>query len=477
MQATPAAAAKARGSGPVGFDACPLLALFPDVFASDSLGLHNVRLRIFTPLITVILAVCQQLHHLACRDMVLRLTGLRAAQGLQPPSASTAAFCKAKMRLPLGLIEDLISAIAAAAVKGVPRHEFWMGHRVKLLDGTSVSLPDTAANRGRWPQPTTQKPGEGFPQMRVVAVFSLATGAILAWVTGAYLQGEATLARELLPALQAGDILVRDRAFAGYALIHELLGRGVHTVTRLAARTKRFQTVGKLGPDDRLVQLARPTVPSAGYNRQQWRQLSEAMVLRFVEVRVSAPGFRTRSYTLVTTLLDHRKYTREALADLYRARWEVEVDFLHIKTTMRAQMLRARCPASAERELRFVLLAYNVVRAVMARAAATKSGDPRRLSFAGARGAVSQLENALGGSTRRRRLAAIHAVLLALASQPVPLRPDRSEPRAIKRRRKAYPRLRCARADWKEMPHSSQVYAKAKKERLKAGKAGTMHLS
>lgn len=289
------ALARAKPRPSAELEACPLLALFPDLFACPSLGLENVRLRIFTPLVTVVLAVCQQLHHLACRDLVLRLTVVRAAMGLAPPSACTAAFCRAKMRLPLGLIDGLVGAIAAAAVKGLGPGERWLGHRVKLLDGTTFSLPDTAANRARWPQPPTQKAGVGFPQLRVVAIFSLATGALLAWVQGRYRDGEATLARGLVGALEAGDILVRDRAFAGYAFIHTLLGRGVHTVTRLMTQVKKFKAVKRLGRGDRLVRLERPRVRSKGYTPQQWLELPEALVLRFVEVQVEAPGFRTQS--------------------------------------------------------------------------------------------------------------------------------------------------------------------------------------
>lgn len=173
----------------------------------------------------------------------------------------------------------------------------------------------------------------------------------------------------------------------------------------------------------------------------------------------------------MTTLVDQRKYPRQALAALYKARWDVEVDFLRIKTIMGAEMLRARSPEAAERELRFVFLAYNVVRAVMVRAArGVKEGDPRRISFAGARGAIVQLESAACGCTRKQRWAAIRAVLAALASQPVPLRPNRTEPRAIKRRKRDYPRLRCERRNFKDQPHSSYRYAQAKKKRQKAQK-------
>lgn len=455
------------------------MALFPEVFSSQSMGLPRIRLRIYTPLVTLMLAVCQQLARVSCRETVYTLTGLRAAQGLRPPSASTAAFCKAKAGLPLELIEGLIARIAAAAVKGVGRRERWLGHRVKLLDGTTFSMPDQPPNAQEWPQPPTQKPGQGFPQARVVALFCLATGAMLGWVTGRYRDGEATMARQLLSALQPGDVLVRDRGFAGYAFMHELLERRVHTVTRLLTQVKRLRTIGRLGPHDRLVELERPRGIPPTYSKEQWLQLPARMSLRLVEVRIATPGLRTQSYTLVTTLLDPGKYTSAALASLYRDRWEVELDFRHIKTTMGAEMLRARSPEMIKRELRFIFLAYNLVRAAMVRASQkaraaddqAPAADPRRISFAGARSLLRQLNAALGGLSEKRRWEVLEAMLFALASQPVILRPGRTEPRAIKRRRSHFPRLYGKRHQHRQQSPPNNYGARGKKNRLNQTKA------
>lgn len=454
-------------------EASALLNLFPEVFRSESLGLDSVRLRIYTPLVTLALAVWQQLWRAAaCREAVLYLTALRAAQGLAPPSACTAGFCRAKKRLPLQLLESSIRSTAAAAVKGVPEYEYWLGHRVNLLDGTTFSMPDTDENQERWPQPPTQDPAQGFPQMRLVGLFSLCTGAVLDWAEGRYLDGEATLARQLFAKLEANDIIVRDRGFAGYAFMAELYMRQVHTITRLPAKVTKYTEVHRLGDGDVLVRLFRSRQPSKGYTPEQWQQLPKSMVLRFIKVQVDTPGFRTRSYTLVTTLLDDKKYPSQALAALYRARWEVEVDFLRIKEVMGAEVLRSRRPEMIRREILYMLLAYNIVRATMAQVACLGKLDPRRISFAGALAALRQINATLGGLTQRARKIVMRAVLGALASQPVAHRPNRAEPRAIKRRYKDYPRLRGSGRQVRCQSRRNHAYAKAKKERGKAAKAG-----
>ncbi len=453
-------------------EASALLNLLPEVFHSESLGLDSVRLRVYTPLVTLALAVWQHLWRAAaCREAVLYLTALRAAQGLAPPSASTAGFCKAKKRLPLKLLESSIRSAAAAAVKGVLGYEYWLGHRVKLLDGTTFSMPDTDENQKHWPQPPTQDPAQGFPQMRLVGLFSLCTGAVVDWAEGKYRDGEATLARRLFAKLEPNDIIVRDRGFAGYAFMAELYMRHVHTITRLPARVTKYTEVHRFGEGDVVVRLFRSKQPSRGYTAEQWQELPKSMVLRFIKVRIDTPGFRTRSYTLVTTLLDAKKYSREALGALYRARWEVEVDFLRIKEIMGAEVLRSRGPEMVRREILFVLLAYNIVRATMTQVARLGKLDPRRISFAGAMAALRQLNAMLGGLTERVRQKVLRAVLGAVARKPVPERPGRAEPRAVKRRFKNYPRLRGSGRQVTSQSRRNHAYAKAKKERIKAAKA------
>lgn len=445
-----------------------LLHLFPDVFSSHDLGLINIRLRIYTPLVTVALAVWQHLWGAsACSEAVLHLIAMRASQGLSAISASTGAFCRAKKRLPPAMIDSLADGLAAATVKGVTQGMLWFGHRVKLLDGTTFSLPDTEANQAVWPQPPTQKPTQGFPQLRLVALFCLATGVILERVVGTYRQGEPTLFRKLLDALKPGDIVVRDRAFAGYPLIAQLYERNVHTVTRLLTQVTNFSRIRRLGPGDTLVRLGRSQRCPGSLTPEEYRNLPQSLIVRIVDVRIDIPGFRTQSYRLLTTLIDPKRYPADALAELYRNRWEVEVDIRHIKITMGAEMLRSHTPEMARREMAFMALAYNIIRATMVLAGKKAAIDPRRLSFSMAMAAIRQLNAVLCGVGRISARKIIATILQALGKSPVPNRPGRSEPRAVKRRYRDYPRLRGARRQIKDRPHLSRQYARAKRAREK----------
>jgi hypothetical protein len=315
----------------------------------------------------------------------------------------------------------------------------WRGRRVKVADGTTVSMPDTAANQKAYPQSDAQKPGLGFPLARAVVVFCLATGAALDAALGGYRgkrTGEAALLRQLADAFEPGDMVLGDRSFGSFYELALWQARGVDAVVRLhQARRADFRTGRRLGPKDHVVVWDRPDRPE-WLDDETYASLPRTLAIREVAVRVAQPGFRTRRLVVVTTLLDADAYPAAALAALYRARWPAELDLRSLKSTLGMDVLRCQSPAMVRKEFWMHLLAYNLIRAVMARAAQDLGCAPRELSFAGALQAVRAFGERLVEADAARAAELHEWLLLVVSCHQVGDRPDRVEPRARKRRPK-----------------------------------------
>lgn len=389
------------------------------------------RQRIYDPLQTLMLFIEQVLSadH-SCQDAVARGVSGRVAQGQAPSSLNTAAYSKARSRLAVGLIERLGRETGERLCTQQPRVWRWRGREVKLVDGTTVSMPDTAANQARFPQSRTQKPGLGFPLARLVAIVSLSCGAVLDWAVApceGKQTGETALLWRLAQRLRHGDVVIADRYYAGYFLIALLVQLGVDVVIRQhQCRHTDFRRGQRLGARDHVVIWPRLQRPG-WMDKAIYDALPETLRMR--EVRVGG-------WTLVTTLTDVQAVSKQALFDLYRARWQVELDLRSIKAVMQMGVLRCKSPQMVEKEMAVHVLAYNLVRAAMAQAACLGRVLPRQLSFKGA----LQLLNAFEENLRhcpRERLALRHTYLLAgMAQLKLPQRPGRVEPRAVKRRPK-----------------------------------------
>jgi hypothetical protein len=370
----------------------------------------------------------------------------------------------ARARLPLAVLEKLFATLAATLERRILDGERWLGERrVKILDGTGLSMPDTPANQKRWPQPGGQKPGCGFPLLRMAALFCMGSGALLRYATGSKHEQENHLARELLGGLDQGDVLLADRGFCSYGLIGVLLARGVDSVMRLHHRRPHSMRQGRrLGHGDRLVRWTRPPAPR---RNDPWAAehaaLPDTLAVRLVRFRVGVPGFRTEAITLATTLLDAREYPAEVLAELYRARWGIELRYREIKTTMGAEVLRCQSPAMIQKELCLHAIAYNLLRCVMQQAAQAHGVDLSLISFKGTLDAVRHFADALhaarGRPRRQRQL--YEQLLCILASDALPWRPDRHEPRARKRRPKQYQLLNQPRRLMRVIPHRNNYRA------------------
>jgi Transposase DDE domain len=320
----------------------------------------------------------------------------------------------------------------------------WCGRRVKVVDGTTVSMPDTAANQDAYPQSSTQKPGLGFPIARLVVVFCLATGVVLEAALGRYQgkrTGENALFRSLWDELESGDVILGDRYYGSYFDIAMLKQRGIDSVFRLHQRRRSdFRRGRRLGREDHLVTWRRPARPE-WMDEATYEQIPETMEVRELRVRVARKGFRTRILVLVTTLLDAKMYTKKDLASLYRLRWHAELDLRAIKVVLGMDVLRCKTPAMVRKEIWMTLVGYNALRALMVKAAETYGRDPRRLSDKGALQSLLAFADGLRQSTGPQRQWLWGVMLMGIANDAVGDRPDRVEPRARKRRPKPYPLL------------------------------------
>ena len=395
--------------------------------------------RIYSPLVVLGVFLSQVLSaDQSCRAAVARLNADRVAQELPPCSPETGAYCVARARLPEELFSKLVRTTGEQLQAAAPAAWLVQGRPVKLVDGVTVTMPDTAENQAEYPQPSSQEPGLGFPIARMVVIFSLAVGAVLDYAVGPYAgkkTGENQLFRGWMDGLSKDDVVVADRYYASYWDFALLEQRGVDLVTRLhQMRRADFRRGTRLGTDDHLVAYEKPQRPY-WMDQATYDSLPNEIVLREVKVRVRIPGCRVRDYVLVTSLFDPEKFSAAELAALYRERWQVELDLRSLKSTMHMDHLRCLTPALVRKEIAMHLTAYNLVRHLMAEAAALTDQAPRQLSFQGALQTLTAHRDRglLDGGYHLET----HAALLAsVATHTVGHRPHRVEPRAVKRRRK-----------------------------------------
>jgi hypothetical protein len=452
-----------------------LAALFQDrigpaLLAKASRG-PNSRQRIFSAEVTFWAFLSQILSpNSSCREAVRRVAALWQSKQPRPMDPDTGAYCQARRRLPLELLHKIGLRVATALENMTPSSNLWQQRVVKIVDGTTLSMPDTPANQQRWPQSNSQKEGCGFPLIRLVGLFSLASGALLQTLTDTFFSNENNLFEGLFECLEAGDVLLADRNFCSYGNLSLLLRKKLDAVMRMhQSRPADFRKGQALGKNHRLIRWQKPTKKPRAMSQEQFEQLPPHLTLRMLRLYISAPGFRTRKILLVTTLLDTNLYPPEALAELYRRRWGVELFFRHIKTTMKMEVLRCKSPAMVQRELAMHWIAYNLVRTLMLEASICYHVTLDRISFKGTVDTLRQWAPIIARTQDKpkRRSTLINALLWVIATDQVPLRPNRREPRAVKRRPKAFPLLNQPRHRMKDIPHRDKFYSRrAKKARL-----------
>ena len=359
--------------------------------------------RLYTPLVTTCLFLSQVLDpdH-SCRATVARLIVWLAINGRKPCSPETGSYCDARQRLPLGVVARLVHQTAREVEGSAAEAWLWKGRRVTLVDGTTATMPDTAENQEAFPQMKAQEPGLGFPIVRMVAIIALATGVVRDLAMGPYEgkeTGETALFRALWDSLDAGEVVLGDRYFASFFGIAGLSRRGVDSLFRMHQRRKYdFRRGRQLGVEDPVVTWTKPARPE-WMDEATYAQMPATLEVRALRVTVDQPGFRVNELVLVTTLLDAEGYAKEAIASLFIERWNIELDFRSIKCVLQMDVLRCKTPEMVRKEIWMHLLAYNLIRGLMAKAAAGHGKQPRQLSFKGALQTMTAFQDALRGAT------------------------------------------------------------------------------
>jgi hypothetical protein len=382
----------------------------------------------------------------ACRQVSARVAAYLVSEGKSACSDDPSAYCQARKRLAPDVIPELMRLVARRLERDAPESQRWLGRRVHIVDGSSVSMPDTPANQRAFPQPPQQSPGCGFPVARLTAIFSWSTAAVVDASMDSLNTHERTLFHRIWNVLDVGDVLLSDRGFCSYADIACLKKRGVDVVMRVhASKSIDFRRGKRLGDHDHLVTWRKVPVRPSWMSPEEFAALPEEMTLREVQIGITIPGFRTRRITIVTPLLDSAAYPKEALTDLYRQRWRCEIDLRHLKTSMRMDILRGLSPDVVRKEVWTHLLAYNLIRGVMAAAAISEKVSPHRLSVMGTLQRLAVTTPLLNAASSLRQGKILAHLFQSVAKDIVPDRPDRLEPRVRKRRPKVYPLLTCSR--------------------------------
>ena len=403
------------------------------------------RDRLYPPAVTLWVFLSRVLDATHCRrQAVARFLAWRVGQGLAPCAADAGAYCKARVRLPEGVLARLARDAGRRPRDRTPDGWRWRGRTVKVVDGTTVALADTPANQRDYPQPRSRKPGVGFPLVRLVAPFAPATGTALDAALGPYRgkqTGESALFRGPHDRLEAGDVLLADRHYCSYFELALVGERSCDAVFRMHQRRRvDFRRGRRLGPSDHVVTWAKPARPE-WLAPEEYARLPAELTIREVRVWVNRPGYRTRVLVVATTLLDAGTFPWREAAASYGARRYAELDPRAIKDTLQMGAPRGKTPAMARKEVWAHLPAYNPIRGVMARAACEAGLLPWEVSFAGAVRTVVAFAPLAWATDEGEWEEIARRLLAALAEHRVNDRPGRCEPRAQKRRPQTYPLL------------------------------------
>jgi hypothetical protein len=427
----------------------------------------NTRDRVYTQARTFWCFLGQCLNPgTACREVVRQVQAVLTLGGGPKISQGDSAYCLARQRLPASVLARALASTAQAAQRAAPplAQGFLQGRCLKVVDATTVAMPDTKKNGQAYPKSHSSHDGIGFPLMRVLVFFCLASGAIVNLLAGNYHQAELRLFHQMLAQLVRNDILIGDRAFGYFVVLHLLRGVGVDFIGRTTRKIDGRRRRRRLGPQDWEIRWGRPRRASAFLSAAQWSQVPATLTLRVVRGSLWRPGFRVRQVTLVTTLLDARLYPAEQILAAYARRWRLELCFDDLKTTLQMEMLSCQSPAMIQKELTLHLIAYNLIRFVMAQAALTHGVAVERISFKGTLDGLRQFSLAMSQArTKRRRQQLGDELLRVLAADAVPERPNRREPRAVKRQKNKYPRLDCPRHKFRDRLKSNVRLSRARR--------------
>jgi len=416
----------------------PFADILTEASIQDVLNQHGVQFRdrVFSPVRTIwgfLSQVLSEDH--SCRDAVSRVIAHRAANGHPACSPNTASYCNARSRIPTSVLRALATQTAKELQTSVSDEWKWNGRSVFIVDGSHVSMPDTPENQAAYPQPPTQKPGLGFPLARITVLLSLATGTCHDLAIAAYQgkgTGETNLFRRMYDTLQPGDVALGDALFDDYFIACELVQRGIDLVARAQYQRKGSWTAASRPNGDDILVWHRPNKPR-GMKGEKYRTYPKQLLMRQVTVDARDKNNRVKQFKVVTTILALSIDGRQ-IGDLYQRRWDGEVDLRSIKSTMQMDVLRCKTPDMVHKEIWTHLLAYNLLRTVMAVAANENDIEPRKLSFKGAKQALTAFAPKIEAARPEDRGPLIDLMLTTIAYHRVGNRPGRWEPRARKRR-------------------------------------------
>lgn len=397
-----------------------------------------------------------------CSEVVRKFHAFAASRSMLQPSSSTSGYCQARQKFKES---DLESVLAHTTQQLVQRdtEKGLQDRRVIVVDGTGLSMPDTPENQEVWPQTTQQNPGCGFPQAYMCACFNLQTGALLSYELGNKKSHELLMLREQWNTFESGDIFLGDKGFCSYYDVSKFADQGVDSVITLARRQPITANHADqvLGDDDLLIHWPKPKwSKQRSYSKAEWEALPEKLVLRQIKVHVQEPGYRTQSFFIITTLTDASLYSADDVAGLYFQRWDVELFFRDIKTTLGMDILRCKSPSMVRKEILMHFIVYNCLRLLMLKAADQADVSVRKISFKASIQTLRQWEPLLKPDMSTAEQARLMSLLCdSLAASVIHSRPGRREPRCKKRRPKNFQRMTRPRHEMQETLHRSKSRA------------------
>ena len=411
---------------------------------------QNSRDRLYTPEVTLWAFLSQAIEEDKSQQAaVSRVIATAIINGTQTPSANTSAYNQARSNLEEDSISLLAKKVANDVIERLPKEWLWKQKQIKIVDGSTLSMPDTQNNQEVYPQSRCQKAGVGFPIMRMVGIIDYATGVLMNLALGPCRgkeTGEHALLRQLLPTLTEDDLLIGDRYYSSFFLMASLIKQGISGVFPLHhTRQPDFRAGKVLGKKDHIVSYKKPPKKPNWMTLEEYDEFPDEILVREVAVEIKQPGFRTKTLILVSTLLDYLEVSKTALASLYSCRWFIELSLRAIKEKMNMDILRGKTPSMVRKEIWIHILAYNLIKKWMAQAAWFTGKAVSTLSFKLTLQLLKSFESlALQlGSEQHTEL------VLTIASKTVANRPGRSEPRRIKRRPKPFPLLQMRRELYK----------------------------
>lgn len=407
---------------------------------------YSFRDRIYNPVVTLWMFLGQTLSsdH-SCCDAVVRLNAWRVQHSKAKVDTNTTAYCEARQRLPESVVAELSRRSGRKCQETAGGNWRWKGRVVKLADGTTMTMPDTIENQEEYPQQRGQKKGCGFPIVRCVMLFCLATGAALEIAMAPYRgkkTGENSLLQKIIHSVFPGEILVADRYYATFANIHRAYRKGYDVVMQVHhKRNVDFRKGYKQGSCDQIVVYHKPARRSVWMSGEAFDDFDKIVLVRHLRYSVKRKGFRNRHIILATTLLDASVYSIEDLAGLYAQRWQVELDIRSLKTHMQMEHLRCKSPAMVRKEIYTHMISYNLIRDLVVRTALRHDTSPKNLSHTAAVQSLNAFSEKLQASSNRIEQLE-KALLKSISEHPVGDRKPRVHPREIKRRPKPYPTMK-----------------------------------